>query len=75
MSSVFFGRNLMQETREAITMGKIELNMKPMRIKVQIVRDELHQLDRLIYSFVKDMKNRNEMRDQLKRTERLLNDL
>ena len=65
----------MQETREAITMGKIELNMKPMRIKVQIVRDELHQLDRLIYSFVKDMKNRNEMRDQLKRTERLLNDL
>lgn len=65
----------MQDTKEAITVGKIELNMKPMRIKVNVIRDELHQLDNLIYKYITDIQQRNEVRDQFKRVERLLGEL
>lgn len=73
--SLFFGRNVMEELKEATLMGRIEINNRPMRIKVNVVRDELHQLDNLIYKYVTDIEQRNQVRDQFKKVERLLSEL
>lgn len=75
MSNIFFGRNVELETREVMTIGKIEINKKAMRIKVYEVLDEIAQVDRLIFTAVKDNDKRSEVRDKLKIVKRLVNAL
>lgn len=49
--------------------------MRPMRVKVYEIQDELNQLDQKIFKIKTEQKLQNEIRDQLKVIRKLLNAL
>lgn len=59
---------------EKIVMGKVELNMRPMRVHVYVIQDELGKLDHILFKYLKESEL-YEARDQLKVIRRLLNAL
>ena len=62
------------DTKEAITIGKLEINKRPMRIKVYTVIDGLNQITNLILQ-QQDTEGRNVILDKLKDLKRQINEL
>lgn len=58
-----------------MSIGKVEINKKAMRVKVYEVLDEIGQVDRLLYTAIKDPETRAIARDKLKVVKRLVNEL
>lgn len=73
--SIFFGRNVEADTREVQTIGKTELNMRPMRTKIYIVVDNLNQLSNQVIKALQESDERNAILDNIKDIKRLVNSL
>lgn len=52
--SLFFGRNTELEKREVFVVGKIEINNKPMRVKVYVALDNLNMLRNALMKLPKE---------------------
>lgn len=63
------------DTREVQTIGKTELNMRPMRTKIYIVVDNLNQLSNQVIKALPDSGERNAILDNIKDIKRLVNSL
>ena len=72
--SILFGRNVEADTKETVVVGKVELNMRPMRVHIYEIQDELGKLDNILFKHLKESEL-FEARDQLKVIRRLLNSL
>lgn len=72
--SIFFGRNVEADTREVQTIGKTELNMRPMRTKIYVVQDDLNQLSNKVMA-LPESDERNAILDNIKDIKRLVNSL
>jgi len=73
--SVFFGRNVSVDTKESVVVGRIEINKKAMRVAVYDTLDEIADLDRTIFKYVKNLDHRNILRDKIKRVRAKVNSL
>ena len=62
------------DSDEKMVVGKVELNMRPMRVHIYEIQDELGKLDHILFKHLKD-EALFETRDQLKVIRRLLNAL
>ena len=64
------------DTREVMTIGKVELNMRPHRTKVYIVMDCLNGLTNdIIKEIPEETDGRNRLLDKMKEIKRLVNSL
>lgn len=63
------------DTREVQTIGKTELNMRPMRTKIYIVVDNLNQLSNQVIKALQESDERNAILDNIKDIKRLVNSL
>lgn len=59
----------MQDTKESVVVGKIEINKRPMRVKVYEIIDDLNNLDNSVWKRI----HSKEIRDKFKKVRRLLN--
>ena len=74
--SIFIGRNVDADTREVMTIGKVELNMRPHRTKVYVIMDDLNQLTNHILSTLpQETDERNLLLEKVKDIKRLVNGL
>ena len=76
--SIFFGRNVEADTKESVTVGHTEINLRPMRVKVNELRDSLNQLELYVITTLTKEEHqelRHTLVDNIKKSIRLLQNL
>lgn len=56
----------MQDTKEAITVGKIEINNRPMRVQIYTFLERLNRVSNIIIESVPPGEPRDQVRDEIK---------
>lgn len=65
----------MAETQEIEQHGSVQINKRPMRQRITEVIGELNDFDRLMSSYIDSSEIRNILRDKLKVSKALINNL
>lgn len=65
----------MQDTKESVVVGKVEINKRPMRVKVYAILERFNRISNIIIETVPPGQPRDQVRDEIKEIIRELNAL